>query len=381
MEFKHDICIVGLKCLDLLVEAETPKYLGGIERILVALAKGLVDHGKKVAFVTFNEGLPLGAKVHGITVYQAYSVNTGIKGVRFFHPKATSIYRAMSMADAEYYLQMGAGTETAVTAAIAQFCLKGRRKFFYCVGSDSDCQRNPSLIESSFEKSLYKWGLRHADLVVSQTETQKELLIQNSDLGSVVIPMPYQSEEKDLPALDLQPQYHAEFLWIGRIMREKRLEMYLDLARANGNYHFNVVGNPNVSSSYATDLLEEAKAISNVTVHGLVSEDKLNQLYRTCKVLFCTSEIEGFPTTFLEAWSQKMPIITTFDPDGVVETGSLGCVVTSLAELNQALETVMAESAHYHRLSRNCYEFYNANYTIAAVVPKYLAKMRELSNS
>ena len=48
-----DACFVGLKCYDLLRGESIPKYLGGIERALVSLAKGMASLGHKVAFIEF----------------------------------------------------------------------------------------------------------------------------------------------------------------------------------------------------------------------------------------------------------------------------------------------------------------------------------------
>ena len=54
----HDICFIGLKCYDLLNGAAVPRFLGGIEKQLVTMAKGLAEKGYRVAFITYDHRQP-----------------------------------------------------------------------------------------------------------------------------------------------------------------------------------------------------------------------------------------------------------------------------------------------------------------------------------
>jgi glycosyltransferase involved in cell wall biosynthesis len=75
-------------------------------------------------------------------------------------------------------------------------------------------------------------------------------------------------------------------------------------------------------------------------------------LYRQALVLLCTSESEGFPNVFLEAWSCSRPVLTTVDPDDVVATFQLGQVATDYATMRQCLGTLDAQRAMWEAAGR-----------------------------
>src|SRR6185312_4598142 len=106
--------------------------------------------------------------------------------------------------------------------------------------------------------------------------------------------------------------------------------------------------------------------IPNVKAHGRVSREQLDNLFQTCGQLCCTSMLEGFPTTFLEAWRCGLPVVTTFDPDNIVAREGLGRVVTTTDELVMQL-CEMPQSAEYARMSAAAQNFFMANYSIETV--------------
>lgn len=64
-------------------------------------------------------------------------------------------------------------------------------------------------------------------------------------------------------------------------------------------------------------MLARARSLSNVRLHGRIAERAaLAELYRGAALLCCTSSLEGFPNTFLEAWSHGLPVVTTSTPTG-----------------------------------------------------------------
>jgi glycosyltransferase involved in cell wall biosynthesis len=369
LSYRHDICIVGLKCFGLLANYEVPKYLGGIERVLVALARGMAQQGLRVAFITFDEGHPDGDVIDNVTVFNAYREGDGIRGIRAFHPKASSIKMAMQRADARVYLEMGAGIETFWTALFAHFFMGARRLMVYCLASDSDARLDVPLIESGIERLLYKRGLKGADVVLSQTITQKKLLLEQFQLVSTVTPLPYITSASKADV----DQVGEDMIWVGRLMKDKRLEYYLQLAARFPKKRFHVIGAANQVSDYAKSVMDQAKTHPNVIVHGRISDDALEALYKNACILFCTSVLEGFPTTFLEAWSYGVPVVTTFDPDNVVSMNKLGGVAQDVESLYQEASKLIDNEDVYEEAAMRCRAYYDAHYTAESAVPGLLA--------
>jgi glycosyltransferase involved in cell wall biosynthesis len=220
---------------------------------------------------------------------------------------------------------------------------------------------------------LYRFGLRRADCVLVQTRLQQELLRQGLGVASAIVPMPGE-EWRDSEPADARPHapgVAARVLWVGRVSPEKRLEWLLEVAQACPELAFDVVGAANEDSPYAAALLGHARAVANVVLHGRVSDNAaLVALYRRAALLCCTSSSEGFPNTFLEAWSQGLPLVTTFDPDGLAERRNLGRVARDVPGLVAGIRSLLASPEAYRRASQGAFEYFEENHRPDVVLPQ-----------
>ena len=379
---RHDICFVGLKCYDLLTGAAVPRYLGGIEKLLVSMARGLVARGIKVAFVTYDHGQEDGEVVDGITVYKAFDNARGLPGLRFFHPRMTKLWAAMRRADAAVYFQMGAGTETGNVALGCHHFMQSKRPFIFSIASDKDADAEGLKRLPGRERALYQYGLRHADLLISQTSKQQKMLARSLGFESAVMAMPIEAPlDVDLATkARTEPEPH-HVLWVGRIIETKRLEFLFEVARHCPEVVFDVVGTPNKGSDYFDRLQKEAESIPNVVLHGRVAEGVLPELYRQATLLSCTSVLEGFPTTFLEAWSYAVPVVTTFDPDNIVAHNGLGCVVSEVEEMVSYIDEMTSSRDAWQVVAQRAYDYFNEHYTLDAILPEFENYCASLANS
>ncbi len=369
MSKPFDICFVSLKCYDLIAGADTPRYLGGIEKQIVSLARGFVAAGYKVAFITFDHGQADGIEHDGITVFKAYDAEEGLPLLRFWFPRMSGLWKAMARADANIYLQMGASDETG-RVAMGVSRLKGSRKFVFLAASDGDCYANLPALTTRHERILYHHGLKKSDLVLVQTQSQRKMYQDNFSVSSEVLPMPYvDTRGSDLAAENVSPQRHHVF-WAGRIIEVKRLEWLLDIALMCPNVMFDVVGSPNEGSAYFEALKERASEINNVTLHGRVTEAELSSFFRNSSLLCCTSIIEGFPTTFLEAWAAGMPVVTSFDPDGVVAREGLGRVADTQETLAAHIRELLETPEVLVRESNKLKNYFEKTHSVGAVIPR-----------
>jgi len=380
MSQSSDVCIVGLKCFDLLSGARVPRYLGGIEKQLVSLAKGLAARGWRVSFVTYDHGQPDGLDFDGIKVYGSFDPGQGLPGLRFVFPRMTKLWCAMKTADAATYLQMGAGSETGRVAMGCKRIGGGRRRFLFCIASDGDCEAGLRQLGPFREKALYRYGLRQADTVVSQTRRQKTMILESFGIRSEIIPMPCTwFSEVEGRGNQAFPSSGAHILWVGRISEVKRLEWLLDVAERCSDLVFDVVGTPNAETEYFASLMRRAEAIPNVVMHGRVSDEELADLYSKAMALCCTSIIEGFPTTFLEAWSRGVPVVTTFDPDGMVAEYGLGYVADSVGDLVESVRRVVNSPAERQAKSDISKAYFLNNYASEAILPRFETLLREFA--
>ena len=158
---------------------------------------------------------------------------------------------------------------------------------------------------------------------------------------------------------------------MGRIIEVKRLEMLLDVAEMCPQFQFNVVGTPNKEDEYYRAVTQRAKSIENVNLLGKVPESALPDIFASADVFCSTSVLEGFPTTFLEAWSYGVPVVTTFDPDGIVDRERLGIVVTNSEELANEISSILGSESLRKEISTRAKEYFDNNYSVQAVVPRF----------
>jgi glycosyltransferase involved in cell wall biosynthesis len=230
------------------------------------------------------------------------------------------------------------------------------------------------------ERLLYHFGIRNADGIVVQTRTQQEMLRRGFGREAVVIPMPGEGLSSEISSSQkLQKLKSGRILWLGRVCEAKRPDRLLDLAAACPDLCFDLVG-PGGDSAYAQPILERIRRLPNVTVHGRVTEEQLLSLYQETLCLCCTSEIEGFPNTFLEAWSLGIPVVSTFDPDGVIAANGLGAAVADAPGLAQALRSLLTSPQQWLTASNNARQYYLHNHSIERTMPKFEQLFRATLN-
>jgi glycosyltransferase involved in cell wall biosynthesis len=288
--------------------------------------------------------------------------------------RAMKLWQAMRTADADVYLQMGAGSETGLTALGTRF-LPRNAKFVFCLASDGDCSGR--LGDARLESAVYRYGIRHAGLVVSQTLAQQKAVENALGLKSAVIPMAVAGTSSEVPARDPRAK---SVLWLGRLMPEKRFEWLLEAAKRCPEIQFHVAGTPNQPSGYAASVMAMATSIPNVKVHGRLARPELNKLFQTCTLLCCTSKLEGFPTTFLEAWSSGMPVVTTFDPDGIVQRNGLGRVATTIEEVASHLKALPGTS-EYLAMSAAVKKYFVDNHSVPSISRRFREAFEALINA
>jgi glycosyltransferase involved in cell wall biosynthesis len=370
---KISVCIAAHKAYGAL-QGGTSGHIGGVEWQTSLMAKWLSNQGHSVSMLTWDEGGPPVEVIDGVRIIKICRQDSGLPALRFFHPKWSGLTRAMRQADADVYYQNGS---ECVTGQVAMWCRNNRRKFVFSSASDGDCEAHLPGLVSFWERKLYCYGLRHTAATIVQTEKQRALLKSNFQLESQMIPMPCaHAISRETPAdIDKRPK---RVLWIGRIYQVKRPDRLVELAENCPEITFDLVG-PAYSDAYTQQVVEKAKQTKNIVVHGAVRPSAIHKFYQNAAALCCTSEFEGFPNTFLEAWSHGLPVISTVDPDSILQKRNLGMFAKDVPEMTVALRALFDSPARYQEMSRNARQYVYDNHRIDAVLPKFEEIFRHVS--
>jgi glycosyltransferase involved in cell wall biosynthesis len=318
--------------------------------------------------ITWDQGLADGEMVHGVRVFKVCRREAGVPGVRFVWPRWTSLSNAMGRADSDVYYQ---NCGEYVTGQVGLWCRRHRRKFVYSVASDPDCDSRLPEMCTIRERVLYRCGLRLADRVVVQTGKQQEMLLGGFGKGSVVIPMPCPGPTNGEFVAPPEPKIAgSSILWIGRICRVKRPDRLVELAEMLRECEFNLVG-PVGSGEYSREVMARIGQRPNIVVHGRAAREDVPGHYRRAALLVCTSSFEGFPNTFLEAWSHGVPIVSTVDPDGLIEKRGLGRVAGDVGGLVAGIRELLGSPREWRAASANARRYYLENHTVESVMPRF----------
>jgi hypothetical protein len=360
------ICLVSLRALPALSAQHKHHRVGGEEVQHAQLASALARRGHDVHLVVADFGQEDRAVYDGITTHKAFNESAGWPGVRFFHPRWTGLWAAISQANADVYYYSCAGM---ILGLLALFCRSRQRRLVFRVASDSDCDPDKVEIRYRRDRWLYEYGLARSDAILVQTITQRDSLLKNHGLHSAIAGMLVSQPM----AQSVSTAKDIDVLWVANIKQIKRPDRLLSLARMMPMVNFHMAG---ASMPGEEDLFRsveaEAKALPNVTFHGTVPYLDIGVLFDRARVFANTSDLEGFPNTYLQAWVRGIPVVAMFDPDGVIRSAGLGSSHSTVAEMNRGLAELLTSQHAYMAASHAARRFMAQRFDETAVLAPYL---------
>lgn len=359
------ICIVGMDSYGMLSGEGDLRYIGGEAVQHVLLARAWRDLGHDVSIIVHDEGQGAKRVIDGITAIAAHTRNGGIPGLRFFHPRASKIVSALSTADADIYYQSPAGVNTGFTAWFTRMM---GRQFIFRVASDSDCEKEHPRIRFLRDRMLFDFGLKRADVVAAQTLHQQRMLRDNHGIEAPVINMIVEAPQRAGTPVEKD----IDVLWLSNLRALKRPELALELARQLPDMKFTLAGGPMPGGqTYYDDVAAAAARLPNVTMLGAVRYADTGPLIDRAKIFLNTSSIEGFPNTFLQSWIRGVPVVSFFDPDGLVNRLQLGRIARTVDDMREALRGLVDVPVYRENIGRRAREYALREYT-SGVAARYL---------
>jgi glycosyltransferase involved in cell wall biosynthesis len=197
--------------------------------------------------------------------------------------------------------------------------------------------------------------LRAAAAVVAFTEEQRSAVASRYGVDPARIAViPNGVDETFFYAGQRAAHSKPRLLFVGRLSVQKNLLLLLRaLDGVSEQFETTLVGDGELETELrqaATDL-----RLQNVRFHGRADGAELRRLYRNADVFVLPSEREGMPLVLLEALAMALPIVATDIPGSrdVVAHGRNG-LLTPLgdsAALRQALLSVTGDADRYRRMS------------------------------
>ena len=277
--------------------------------------------GFRVSVLTGDYGQPAVVDCDGVQVHRVASPGRrGIKGLRFIHPLMTDVIAGLRRIDPDIVYYRVAGFRAAAAAWYAR--TRGKR-FVYACASDREFQGRDVSRLPRRDELLFRMALRSADGVLVQNIRQQELLKTNFGREAVVVPNCYAESGAGRAAHD------GPVVWVGTFKPVKRPELFIELARQHPSKRFVMVGGADNSNdpgqSFHRRMRALAAEVPNLEFVGYVPFSEVGRYFDNASLFVNTSDLEGFPNTFLQAWIRGVPTLSFVRPE--VAPGRVGTIV------------------------------------------------------
>jgi len=176
---------------------------------------------------------------------------------------------------------------------------------------------------------------------------------------------------------DFQPHPFREpyVAWIGMLRQPKRPDLLIEIARRSPQIKYIVCGgatNHRSPVGYSQDMIQQLRRLSNIEFRGKVAPDEAERVIAESATLLCTSEQEGFPNTFLQAWSHGTPVVTLqIDPDSVIKRLGLGAVTGSVDATVEQVHRLLALPQEREGIAARARQYVANHHSEEAVVKAF----------
>ena len=313
-----------------------------------------------------NVQLYFWAKIFVKNGWQVSSFTEGdeceMEGIHFYH----RTYRKHIDAIIEWFLiahylikvkpdlVMNRGSHRSVYP-LAVLCGLFHIKYVFFGASDVNFEPSDprSFVGNSINRKMYHRGVGHCKYIVAQNQYQYDKVAENYGKDSLQLLNIWMKDEQT----DAANEKDIDVIWVANFRPLKRPEWVLEAARQMTDKKFVIIGGPG-SKKYYNEIKALAQEIGNLDFKGPQPFAETNDFVSKSKILACTSEIEGFPNTFLQAWVNNIPVVSTVNPSGVIDKYNLGIVVGSEDEFQQAIQNLLSDNEDYAEKQRCIAEYF-----------------------
>lgn len=355
---------------------ESRSVPGGAAVQTSLLATALAKLGWRVAHIVFplhrHPGFHLDLPVELIE-RRRYSAAGGIAaGVLELYAVVESLRRA----DARIYVFRGSSGKVIVGAIYA---IVRRRRLVFSAANDLDFNfERPD--RSRIQLRLFRWALGRAHGAVFQTDRQARIAAEAGCRFPISATVPSLAEVSDAP-----DRKRTGFLWIGRIVDYKRPLHYIRLAERLPDLTFKMIALEVVESSAALreEIESASRELPNLEIVAPRPRVEVLEMMSEAYAIVSTSEYEGMPNVFLEAWARGIPALSfDFDPDGRIAAAGLGIVADGSMEafVEGALALSAADSEARGAYAERTRRFIADRHSPRAVASAWQEVLEEVSD-
>ena len=255
----------------------------------------------------------------------------------------------------------------------------------FALGLDREAQPRRALVRRPRWWPLYAWGLSRTDRIFAQHEGQISKL-----------PPRWRSKASILPKVCVLPGVlcdlttvadHARrdkyVAWVGMLRHHKRPDLLVDIARSAPDLRFVVCGGSSTfltPPGYCERVIDELRMQPNIEFLGQIAPERAHQVIANAALLLSTSDEEGFPNTFSQAWSSGTPIVSLrIDPDDIIKRFRLGAVSGTVERAIADIRALMDSPQQRGEIALRARNFIVENNGAPMVVALFERALKDIS--
>jgi glycosyltransferase involved in cell wall biosynthesis len=231
---------------------------------------------------------------------------------------------------------------------------------------DRDVEPRRALFRRPQLWPLYWWGLERSDRIFVQHRSQLAGLSARLRGRASLLPGIVELPESVVPHAR-----RAAVAWVAVLRSVKRPDLLIEVARRAPEIAFKACGGRTTFLSppgFAESAVSALEREPNIDYLGPVAPRATLDVIGSAAVLLSTSDEEGFPATFLEAWAAGTPVVSLkLDPDGLIAGHGLGLVPGSVDRTAGLLKTLVASPELRESMGARARDYVAATHTARSV--------------
>jgi glycosyltransferase involved in cell wall biosynthesis len=261
-----------------------------------------------------------------------------------------------------------------LTGVMAAFCKRHGKRSVFAAASNPDLLPNTPRIKYARDRWIYSYGLRHVDRIFVQNDEQARLCRTNLGREPILVRNCY-----SMPKNRSADGGSGYILWVSTIRKLKRPELFLDLAQALPNHRFRMIGGPADGEAALFESIEtRASAMANVQFLGFVPFSRTEEQFDRATLFVNTSDSEGFPNTFLQAWARGIPTVSFVDAGAWLDGKPIGLIVSSFEEMVATVAELASNDLVRLNEGQRCTTYVERNHFPERIVELYEQVFKEL---
>lgn len=241
----------------------------------------------------------------------------------------------------------------------------------FAAAFDTDVHPRSALTAHRRLWPLYSLGLSKAERLFVQHGQQLEELSPRWRAKARVIRSIADTHMSSKPHSYREPHV----AWVGMLRQPKRPDLLIEIAQRSPQVKYVVCGGGTTHrspSGYSQRVIEQFHGLPNIEFRGQVVPEEAERVIAEAAALLCTSDQEGFPNTFLQAWSYGTPVVTLqIDPDSIIKRLELGAVTGTVDATVEQLQRLLASPQKRQDIATRTCEYIAGHHSEEIVVKAF----------